>query len=430
MTYTDTLDYLYGQLPMYQRQGAPALKKNLDNIKALLAPLGQPQQHYPTIHVAGTNGKGSVSHMLAGMLQATGLRVGLYTSPHYSDFRERIKIDAEYIPEQAVIDFVAEQRPLWEQVQPSFFEMTVAMAFEYFRKEQVDIAVIETGLGGRLDSTNVLQPILSVITNISNDHAAILGDTLPKIAAEKAGIIKPYTPVVIGQAEGEVLAVFRKKAAEEGAPLTVATDTYNAVPTVRALTHNIFNVYRHKRLYYKDLECAFAGRYQRHNATTAIAAMHQLSALGYSITEQHLRSAFRKLRSLTGFKGRFQTLRQRPHYVLADSAHNEAGLRDVLEYLEELDYVQCKHFVLGFVQDKNLDELLRLFPVEAGYYFCKPDVPRGRDAHEVVEIAARHGLAGRAYASVHDALDAAQSAAGYKHLVYVGGSTFVVAEVV
>jgi len=427
MTYQQTLDYLYKQLPMYQRVGAAAFKKDLTNITELCATMGQPQERFPSLHIAGTNGKGSTAHMLAAVLQAGGRRVGLYTSPHYRDFRERIKISGEYISEAAVVDFVARSRAAFERSRPSFFEISVAMAFDYFARQAVDVAVIETGLGGRLDSTNVLLPKLSIITNISYDHMQFLGDTLPQIAGEKAGIIKAGVPVVIGETQPETRPVFDARAAAMQAPIIYADQHYRVEKCRDSLTDMTVNVFHEGRPNLRELEVGVAGPYQERNLQTVLQAVEWLPA-GYAVTEAELRRGLADLRALTAFIGRWQVIGEAP-LILCDSAHNEGGLQLVMERLQQLDYPRL-HMVIGAVNDKKLDTLLSLMPKAATYYFARPDIPRGLDAAELQGQAAAYGLQGDTYPSVPAALEAAKQAAAPDDLIFIGGSTFVVAEVV
>ncbi len=442
MTYGETLDYLFAQLPMYHRIGPAAYKNDLTNTLKLCAHLGNPERKFPSIHVAGTNGKGSVSHMLASVLQAAGYKTGLYISPHYKDFRERIKINGEYIPRRQVIDFVEVNRSAIEEIQPSFFEMTVGMAFDFFAREGVDIAVVEVGLGGRLDSTNVIMPLVSVITNISFDHTALLGNTLPKIAGEKAGIIKPGVPVVIGETQPETMPVFREKAAAAGAALFVADENFRVVECAvnllimsqLAAGQIHFDVFKQGKIFLGNLELDAAGSFQAKNLTTALQTIEVLkSQIGgklnfeKTLTEAALRTGLAEIRARTNFMGRWQTLGQNP-LLLADSAHNEAGLREAFSKIKSLNFKHL-HLVTGFVNDKDVRGVLPLFPKNARYYFAKADIPRGLPAGELRDLAAEFGLHGKAYSSVKNALRAARRAAGVEDLVLVIGSIFVVGEV-
>ena len=412
---------------MFQRIGPAAFKKDLSNTLALCAALGQPQERFPCIHVAGTNGKGSVAHFLSAALQAAGYRVGLYTSPHYRDFRERIKIDGQYASRDYVVEFVARYRHLFEEIQPSFFEITVAMAFDYFAQSQVDVAVIEVGLGGRLDSTNVITPELSVITNISFDHMDFLGDTLPQIAAEKAGIIKPGIPVVVGETQPETAPVFLAKATAEQAPIVFADQRYRAERRGVNSSRAIYDVYRDGRLYLEALELDALGPYQGKNLQTALQALECLPAR-WHISEAALRQGLSNLRQLSNMIGRWQTLGERPT-ILCDSAHNEAGMALAMAALQQIPYRQL-HIVMGTVSDKDPAKLLWQMPREAAYYFARPNIPRGLDAEKLRQEASALGLQGKAYSSVRQALRAARRHADPNDLIYVGGSIFVVAEVV
>ena len=426
-SYQQTLGFLYSQLPMFQRIGAAAFKKDLTNTLALMAELGQPHTRFPSIHIAGTNGKGSTAHMLAAVLQAGGRRAGLYTSPHYRDFRERIKINGVYIPESYVVGFVDRHRDFFLALKPSFFEISVALAFDYFAAEQVDIAVIETGLGGRLDSPNVLTPVLSVITNISYDHQQFLGDTLPLIAGEKAGIIKAGVPVVIGETHPETKAVFDRKAAEMRSPIFYADQHYRADLRSEHFGSMALDVYRDGDLVYPGLEIGLAGPYQQRNLQTVLQSLELLPD-AFPVTEADLRLGLADLRALTRFIGRWQVIGEQPT-ILCDSAHNEGGLRLVTERLKKMPHRKL-HMVIGAVNDKSLDQMLALMPAHAVYYFARPDIPRGLEAEKLQGQAALFGLHGAVYPSVPEALEAARRAATADDLIFVGGSTFVVAEVV
>ncbi|MEQ1745744.1 MAG: Mur ligase family protein [Saprospiraceae bacterium] len=433
MTYREVLNYLYAQLPMFQRIGPAAYKKDLGNTLALCAHLGNPHTKFPSIHVGGTNGKGSVSHFLAALCQTTGLKTGLYVSPHYRDFRERIKVNGQYIPRKSVVDFVQEHRTVIEQIQPSFFELCVAMAFDHFARERVDMAVIEVGLGGRLDSTNVITPLLSVITNISYDHQNLLGDTLPLIAGEKAGIVKPGVPVVVGETHPESAPVFLKKAAETNSTIVFADQHFQVLEKeTGSWQTTVYDVFREGKPYLQNLEIDAAGPFQQKNLATALQAWEMVlsgeGGGGVASERSTVRTALSQIRRLTNFMGRWQIIGENPT-ILCDSAHNEAGLRTVLERLAAMPFRQV-HFVLGFVNDKSVEPLLALFPHTARYYFAKANIPRGLEATLLREKAASAGLHGRAYRSVKNALKAARRAAGPDDLVVVTGSIFVVAEVV
>ncbi len=403
MNYKDTLDWMFAQLPMYQRQGASAFKKDLTNIRLFCDFLKNPQEKYKSIHIAGTNGKGSTSHMLASVLQEAGYKVGLYTSPHLKDFRERIRVNGKPIPQREVVSFIKESKEFLENHKLSFFEMTVGMAFEHFAKEKVELAVIEVGLGGRLDSTNIINPVLSVITNIGLDHTQFLGETLPEIAYEKAGIIKKGVPVVISQRQPETGPVFLKRAKECKAPLYFAEDT----------------VFPHYEL---DLK----GIYQHKNIKGVLKSLDVLRDLGFRVDEKDVREGLRQVVKNTGLKGRWQVLRLAPK-VICDTAHNSDGLKLVLSQLAMEKYDNL-HVVLGFVNDKELGDIFPLFPKDADYYFCKPDIPRGLEVEILSEKARAAGLSGETFKSVAAAYSAALEASETNDLIFVGGSTFVVAE--
>lgn len=437
MNYQQTLNYLYTQLPMYQRVGQAAFKKDLTNITKLCDALGNPQQKFSTIHIAGTNGKGSTAHLIASVLQARGLKVGLYTSPHYRDFRERIKINGEYISEAGVVDFVADNQGNFETIKPSFFEITVAIAFDYFAKEKVDIAVIETGLGGRLDSTNIIQPVLSVITNISFDHQQFLGDTLPLIAGEKAGIIKSKTPVVIGEKQSETMAVFIKKASEMDAPIYFAENNLKAVLRSKLSGNQYFEVKSGRTILFQKLKLNLRGQYQVKNMLTAIQAIlvfDKINEMPEKVTLASIKKGFSDVKSLTNFIGRWEYIGTYPT-IICDSAHNEAGMKLAMAEVQKMKETPITrfeklHIVMGVVNDKDVSKVFDIFPKDAIYYFAKPDIPRGLDANILKEKAAEFGVDGTVFESVNDALASAKQAADKKDLIYVGGSTFVVAEVI
>ena len=434
MTYPETLDYLFTRLPMYQRQGDVAMKKDLTNIRLLLEELGQPERGLRFVHVGGTNGKGTVSHLIAAALQTHGNQVGLYTSPHYKDFRERIKINGVFIPQDAVVNFVERIRPAIERIEPSFFEITVAMALDYFAGAQVQWVVLEVGLGGRLDSTNVVDPVLSVITNIGYDHMQFLGDTLPEIAGEKAGIIKPGRPVVIGLTQAETEGVFRKKAGEVGAPIIFADQTYS----VRAnywrdddyTTPYLFSSESIPPLTF-PIRSSLMGPYVTENMRTALAALLRLQADGHlALEDDKLKDAWGNVSKHTYYIGRWQVLKDNP-LTIADSGHNAEGLAPVIAQLNEFNAYRKghQHLVLGVVADKDLTRVLPLFPTNASYYFVKADIPRGLPADSLKEAAAQHKLFGMAYSSVTDGYTAAAAAARKHDIIFVGGSIFTVAEV-
>ena len=394
MTYKETTDWMFAQLPMFQMQGASAYKKDLTNTYLLVEHLKHPETKFKSIHVAGTNGKGSTSSMIASILQEAGYKVGLYTSPHLKDFRERIRINGEMISEDFVVDFISENKSFFEANQLSFFEMTVGLAFDYFAKEQVDVAVIEVGMGGRLDSTNVISPLVSVITNIGFDHTQFLGDTLPKIAAEKAGIIKSNIPVVIGEYSEETKLVFTAKAKLENAPIYFAQDN----PEV-------------------TFECALLGDYQVHNKKTVLQAIELLQSQ-FDIDEKHIKLGLKNVIQNTGLLGRWQILKQKP-FAVCDTAHNSHGLKIVLNQIQKHQF-ETLHIILGVVNDKDLDSILPLFPKNANYYFCKPNVPRGLDAEILKQKAIDFSLFGKVFNSVSEAYDEAVNSAKDSDFIYIG----------
>lgn len=427
MNYSETLDFLYSKLPMFTRIGEAALKKDLTNTLALCESLGNPQDSFKSIHVAGTNGKGSTSHMLAAILQKAGYKTGLYTSPHLKDFRERIRINGKMAPKAFVTAFVKQQMKMIERVQPSFFEVTVAMAFSYFAIEEVDVAVVEVGLGGRLDSTNIIQPELSLITNISLDHINILGDTLPKIAFEKAGIIKAGVPAIVGEEAAETRAVFVDKAAEMGTSLQFASREYQVEDLRSNDNQLVFSVKKNGKLQYKDLALDLNGSYQQYNIPAVLAAVDQLNARGFKIEPKHVYDALSQVKKLTGLQGRWQTLSFNPR-VICDTGHNVAGITEVLKNIQATPHAQL-HFVIGMVKDKDISKILELLPKEASYYFTQPKLERALPVAALQEQAQEHGLHGSAFQMVTEALSAAKQHAAVDDLVFVGGSTFVVAEV-
>jgi dihydrofolate synthase/folylpolyglutamate synthase len=430
MNYQETLDYLYAQLPMFTRVGSSAYKADLTNTLTLCALVDNPQNKFKSVHVAGTNGKGSTSHMLAAVLQAAGYKTGLYTSPHLRDFRERIRINGEMMPQQDIVNFVADYKADFERIEPSFFEMTVALAFDHFAKNNVDIAVIEVGLGGRLDSTNIITPLVSIITNIGWDHMNLLGDTLPLIAGEKAGIIKPNIPVIIGEYQKIVAPVFEQKAEKEHSPITFASECWDIevkdksdkyltlTATPKPTTDN--------RQLTTDLD--LTGSYQLKNVKTVLTAVTELRKQGFNITDAHVQTALKNVQGITGLQGRWQTLSTNP-LTICDTGHNPEGIQEVLKNIASVKYNHL-HFVMGVVNDKDVSKILKMLPQAATYYFCRPDIPRGLDAASLQAQAFEAGLKGEVYRSVKEALLAAQSAAQNGDLVFVGGSTFVVAEVV
>ncbi|MGA2823596.1 MAG: folylpolyglutamate synthase/dihydrofolate synthase family protein [Bacteroidales bacterium] len=431
MTYKETLDYLNLHLPMYHRIGAAAYKADLNNTLTICNLLGNPQHAFRSVHIAGTNGKGSTSHMLASILQEKGLKTGLYTSPHLTDFRERIRINGIKIPEEKVISFVEKYKPEFEKIQPSFFEMIVGLAFDHFREEKVDIAIIEVGLGGRLDSTNIITPLLSVITNISFDHKQFLGDTLEKIAKEKAGIIKPGIPVVIGESQEDIRHVFIEKAREEQSEIVFADAEFTAgkSSTWEAGTGKmLLDIFRNSTIYLSNLESPLGGNYQKKNIVTVCAACEVLASRVGHVSADDIRRGILKVIKNTGFAGRWQILSRVP-LTICDTGHNEAGLGEVLDQISKTPHKNL-HFVFGLVNDKEIDNILQMLPKDATYYFCKADIPRGLDSNELRIKADGYGLTGESFGSVKKALKAARQCAGVNDLVFIGGSTFIVAEVV
>ncbi len=419
-TYNQTLEFLFSQLPMYQRIGGKAMKKDLTNIIQLCDFLGNPQAAFKSVHIAGTNGKGSVSHFIAGGFQAQGLRVGLYTSPHYRDFRERIKVNGQLISKKEVVDFVNLILPVLDSIGPSFFEITVAMSFSIFKSREVDIAVIETGLGGRLDSTNIINPLLSVITNISFDHMGFLGNSLKEIAFEKAGIIKEKKPVIVGERQAEVEDVFLTMAKEKSSTILFAEDEIEINDDLSIIRRGIKLIDKLKL----DVE----GPFLQKNLTTALCALNKLRELGLSIDWDKVKSFYANISESLNYIGRWQWLSKNPP-VLVDSAHNEAGMQYVLSKLETLSFEKI-HFVLGFVKDKDIDKIIKYFPKAGKYYFAKADIPRGMDANILKEKFASHHLIGKSYVSVRKALSAAKLSCRNDEMIFVGGSIFTVAEVI
>ncbi len=402
MNYQETLDWMFQQLPMYQREGKVAFKKDLTNTIAFSKQLGFPEQTFKSIHVGGTNGKGSTSHMIASILQEAGYKVGLYTSPHLKNFTERIRINGEEISREYVVNFIKKNKYFLEQQQLSFFEMTVGLAFDFFANQKVDIAIVEVGLGGRLDSTNIITPEVAVITNIGFDHTQFLGETLPEIAFEKAGIIKSNIPVVIGERQLEVIPVFKEKAAKEKASISFASD---------------FNC---------EYKTDLLGSYQKKNVNTAVVAIKKLK--NFIVSESHIRKGLLNVVKNTHLLGRWQILQIQPK-VICDTAHNKEGLIHVLQQLKTEKKVQL-HIVLGVVNDKDLATILPLFPTQAFYYFCKPNVPRGLSEKALQREASQYNLKGKTFSCVNEAYKEALLQSTFNDIIYIGGSTFVVAEVI
>ena len=406
MTYQDTVNWMFEQLPMYQNQGKTAYRADLDNTLQLVEHLHHPENNFKSVHVAGTNGKGSTSHMLASILQEAGYKVGLYTSPHLKDFRERIKINGKEVSEFFVVEFIEKHHSFFETHALSFFEMTVGMAFDYFSKEKVDIAIIEVGMGGRLDSTNVITPEVSVITNIGLDHTQFLGTTLEAIAFEKGGIIKSNVPVVIGETQPETETVFIKIAVERHAEIIFA-DQQDGI---------------------KDYNSDLKGEYQKKNKVTVLATINILRNEGFDISEEAVKFGFQNVIKTTGLNGRWQILQEQPK-VICDTAHNKEGLTYAIAQLLKEQYEQL-HIVFGVVNDKDVVSILPLLPKKAIYYFCKPNIPRGLNAEDLRDLFIVNGFVGNSYDSVEDALSAAKQHATNTDVIYVGGSTFVVAEII
>ncbi len=427
--YKETLSFMFSQLPMYQRVGKKAFKKDLTNIKALLSGLGHPHLGLKTIHIAGTNGKGTVSFMLAAILQAQGYKTGLYVSPHYKDFRERVRVNGKYVSKEYVVDFIQKNKALLSKVRPSFFEISVALAFSYFRDQKVDIAVIETGLGGRLDSTNVIQPLLSIITNISLDHTNFLGDTLPLIAREKAGIIKRDTPVVIGKKQEETAVVFEETARSKNAPLYYAEELFSVSYLSDNISTSFHEVYRKETLFCASLAVNLKGPFQEENIQTVLTAIEVLSRANsnFKIEDAAIVEGLRELKRRTNYIGRWQILGERP-LIIADSGHNSGAIQDVIQKLKQLKYNQL-HIVFGMVNDKDSSKILSLMPQDAVYYFAKADIPRGLAVDELQQQAKKYHLLGEFYPSVKAAFLTAREHADADDLIFVGGSVFIVAEV-
>jgi dihydrofolate synthase/folylpolyglutamate synthase len=430
MNYQEALDYMYSQLPMFQRTGAAAYKPDLENTIAICNLLNNPQHNFISIHVAGTNGKGSTSHMLASIFQEAGYKTGLYTSPHLKDFRERIKINGQMIPENYVAEFVSKYHTEFNKIKPSFFEMTVGLAFDYFSSQEVDIAIIEVGLGGRLDSTNVITPILSVITNISYDHMNLLGDTLPKIAYEKAGIIKHKIPVVIGESDNQTQNVFIEKATKEESEIYFADKNFfikNCSDFNPLQNYFTADVFKGNNLIYPQLKCGLNGEYQQKNVLTVLQSIELLKQK-FNLTETNIRNGILNVVKNTQLLGRWQLLKLEP-LAICDTGHNEAGIRYVLNQINKINF-QNLHFVIGFVNDKEIEKILELLPKNAYYYFCKANIPRALPENELFEKASKIGLKGLSFKTVKEAYNAAIAAAQKNDLVFVGGSTFVVAEII
>lgn len=426
-SYQETLDYLYSRLPMFTRIGAVAFKKDLSNTLTLCAELDQAQQKFRSIHIAGTNGKGSTSHMLAAIFQSAGYKTGLYTSPHLRDFRERIKVNGEMISEEDVISFTERMTEAIEKIEPSFFELTVAMAFDHFAREKVDIAIIETGMGGRLDSTNVIKPELSLITNIGFDHMEFLGNTLPKIALEKAGIIKEKTPVVIGKYQEEIIDVFKKTAGEKHCEMNIADKEWK----IELVSRGTFSQHLKAGNGASELhiELDLPGSYQVENLATVLASVEQINkSKVFRLNTDAVLSGLANVKGLTGLMGRWQCLSEQP-LIICDTGHNEDGIRHILQMLSETPHKHLR-MVIGMVKDKEVGKILKLLPSDATYYFTQANIPRAMAAESLFEEATKVGLKGKIAPKVGDALKEAKTDYQDGELIFVGGSTFVVAEVV
>ncbi|MCD4747621.1 MAG: bifunctional folylpolyglutamate synthase/dihydrofolate synthase [Bacteroidales bacterium] len=430
MNFQQTLNYLYSQLPMFQRIGVAAYKNNLDNTIALCNLLKNPQNNFKSIHIAGTNGKGSTSHLIASILQTKGLKIGLYTSPHLKDFRERIRINGKKIPKKFVTSFVNEYKNDFEKINPSFFEMTFGMAIKYFADEKIDLAIMETGMGGRLDSTNIINPVVSVITNISFDHTQFLGNTLEKIAIEKAGIIKPCTPVIIGETQNNLKHIFINKAEKQNAPIYFADSYFKALNikyTNNRISKLCMDIFSNNKLYLKNLNSSLTGLYQYKNIITSLQIIKILNKTAYNINKTQIKKGIGNVVKQTGISGRWQIISNSP-LTICDTAHNADGIKEVVNQIKTIPYKNL-HFVLGMVNDKNINNILRLLPQSATYYFCKADIPRGLDQGVLAEKANIADLKGEIYPSVNNALANARNNAEKNDLVFIGGSSFVVAEV-
>ncbi len=426
-TFAEVIEYLYARLPMFTRDGASAINPDVDKTLLFCEALGNPHHQFKSIHIAGTNGKGSSSHMLASVLQEAGYKTGLYTSPHLVDFRERIRLNGEMIPQQFVVDFVNSNQQLIETIQPSFFEVTVAMAFHYFAEQEVDIAVIEVGLGGRLDSTNIIKPEISLITNIGMDHMNILGNTLVEIAGEKAGIIKKNTPVVISQRQEEISYVFEQKAKLEESQVIFGNDCYEV--TNHELDQGFLAVQLINKLNKETLNISLdlTGSYQLKNIIGVLSTIDQLNTLGFSIADEQKLAGLKAVQKNTGLQGRWQTLSKEP-FIIADTGHNEDGIEEVLKNLAQIKFQQL-HIVFGAMRDKDLSHILPLLPTTAQYYFAAPDMPRAMPSEQLQELASKHHLTGNAFQSIDKAFESAKQHYLPGDLIFVGGSTFVVAEI-
>ncbi len=432
MNYDEAVNWLYDHLPVYHRIGAAAYNKDLKNTIQLCDYFDNPQTHFPSVHVAGTNGKGSTSHMLAAILQESGYKVGLYTSPHLKSFTERIKINGKEVTEEFVTGFVNDHQDFFLSVNPSFFEITVAMAFCYFKREEVDIAIIETGLGGRLDSTNIIHPVLSVITNIGLDHQHLLGETIQEIAIEKAGIIKKNTPVVIGEFQPQTADIFHQKAKEQGSPIIFSDQVWELKGKNQMVegnqTYQVFT-YENREHQLVKIQTDQLGTYQSRNCKTALTTIRELKKLGFSkVTERSEKTGFKNISAITGLIGRWQILSLRP-LIIADTGHNIDGLSYAVDQLKTYGAKQVR-MVVGFVNDKKIDQVLQILPRNSVYYFTQASIPRAMSAKEIQLEAQKFGLKGEFYTSSDQALQHAKKDADPDDLIFIGGSTFVVAELI
>ena len=429
MLYSEALEYMYSQLPMFHRIGKLAYKANLDNAWALDDYFGKPHTRYKTIHVAGTNGKGSVSHMLAAILQKAGYRTGLFTSPHLKDFRERIRVNGEMVSEDEVVSFISQHKAIFEKIEPSFFEMTSAFAFQYFADKEVDVAIIEVGMGGRLDSTNIIHPSLSIITNIGFDHTEFLGNTLALIATEKGGIIKKNVPLIVGEYHPETWPVFEDIAKKLNAPIVKASDIYICTTTTSTdIAGQFFTITQRDSIAYENLHLDLSGLYQKKNVITVLASIEKIKEAGFRVEESAIRQGLKNVSRITGLQGRWQTLSLNP-LIICDTGHNPDGIAWVVEQIKSINY-QTLHIVLGMVGDKDVSKVLSMLPAQATYYFTNAQIPRALPAADLKEKASTFGLIGDAFPSVTSALASARTNATTNDFIFIGGSTFVVAEVV
>jgi dihydrofolate synthase / folylpolyglutamate synthase len=427
LNYEETLEYLYNSLPMFHRVGPVAFKNSLDNIIKLSAALDNPHQKFKSIHVGGTNGKGSSSHMLAAILQSAGYKTGLYTSPHLKSFRERIRINGIEISEDEITDFVNNNKEHFETIEPSFFEMTCAMAFDHFARHNVDFAIVEVGLGGRLDSTNIILPEVCLITNISYDHQQLLGETLELIAIEKAGIIKPNVPTIISEFQEEVFDVFIDRALEQNSPIGFAAFKFRIEAWKRENGKLKLNIFDQNGKRYYGLRCGLTGNYQIKNIPGVLTIINVLRGKDYMIPDIAIIDGLDKVIELTGLKGRWQTLNDSP-LTICDTAHNEAGIKNIVCQIKNTPHKKL-HFIFGTVNDKDTNKILGLLPKEAHYYFCQAKIPRALDASALAALAQKYSLKCTVIPDVNEAIKAAVSKAGPEDLIFIGGSNFVVAEV-